>query len=204
MRDKENIFPDYENILSRKEKENLLKQHGKVIWVMGLSGSGKSTIAAMIEKELHERGYLTQVLDGDNIRSGLNNNLGFSQEDREENIRRIAEVAKLFLNCGLIIIGCFISPTLKAREKARKIIGKDDFLEIYVNTPFLVCESRDVKGLYKMAREGKINNFTGIDSPFEPPVEPFMELDTSQCSIEDGVKQILEKILPLIEYKSEK
>jgi len=162
----QNLHPVFKQILNRPDKEKLLNQKAKVIWMTGLSGAGKTTIGAGIEKELNVRGYLTQVLDGDNIRTGISNNLGFSEEDRFENIRRIAEVSKLFLNCGIICINSFISPTKKIRSMAKEIIGENDFIEVYVNTPLEVCEQRDVKGLYQKAREGKIKNFTGIDAPF--------------------------------------
>ena len=193
-----NIFPVYHEILGRDEKEALLKQRSKVIWLTGLSGAGKTTIAKHLEKELFSRGYLTQVLDGDNVRTGINNNLGFSDQDRHENIRRIAEVSKLFVDCGVISINCFISPTEDVRELARKIIGKDDFIEIYVNAPLKVCEERDVKGLYSRARRGEIKEFTGITSPFETPENIDIELRTDLYSVEDSVKQVLELVLPRI------
>ncbi len=144
----------------------------------GLSGSGKTTVGLNIEMELNKRGFLTQILDGDNIRSGINNNLGFSEEDRYENIRRISEVSKLFLNCGIICINSFISPTKEIRDMAKDIIGEENFIEVYVNAPIEVCEKRDVKGLYKKARKGEIKNFTGIDSPFDCPLNPDIELKT--------------------------
>ena len=140
-------------------------------------------------------------MDGDNIRTGINNNLGFSEEDRAENIRRIAEVSKLFINCGIITINCFVSPTIAIRENAKKIIGADDFLEVFINTPFEVCEQRDVKGLYKKARAGEIKNFTGLDAPFEPPLTPFADVKTEGNTIEESVNQVLEKIIPIISVK---
>jgi adenylylsulfate kinase len=194
-----NIHPVFNKILQRPEKEKLLNQKAKVIWMTGLSGAGKTTIGAGIERELNKRGHLTQVLDGDNIRSGINNNLGFSAEDRFENIRRIAEVSKLFLNCGIICINSFISPTKKIRAMAKEIIGEDDFIEVYVNAPLEVCEQRDVKGLYRKARDGKIKDFTGIDAPFEVPENPAVEIRTDQLSIEESVQKCLEVILPKIE-----
>ncbi|MFC2137617.1 adenylyl-sulfate kinase [Bacteroidota bacterium] len=160
-----NIYPEFDKILIRANKEKLLNQKGIVIWFTGLSGSGKSTISIEVERLLHSKGYLTQILDGDKIRNGINNNLGFSVEDRFENIRRIAEVSKLFVECGLITICSFISPTEKIRSVARSIIGNRDFVEIYTNTPLEVCEERDVKGLYKKARAGLIKDFSGITSP---------------------------------------
>ncbi len=187
-----NIFPT-DKILLRADKENLLKQKGIAIWFTGLSGSGKTTIAIALEKQLHEKGLLTQILDGDNIRTGINNNLGFSDEDRIENIRRIAEVTKLFVNSGVVTICCFVSPTEEIRSNAKSIIGKDDFTEIFVNTPLEVCEKRDVKGLYAKARKGEIKDFTGINAPFEAPVNPAIIL-TDALSIEESVKKILDKI----------
>ncbi len=195
------IHPVFNQILNRSDKEKLLDQHSKVIWMTGLSGAGKTTIARNIEMELNERGFLTQVLDGDNIRTGINNNLGFSAEDRFENIRRISEVSKLFLNCGIICINSFISPTKEIRDMAMDIIGKENFIEVYVNAPLEVCEQRDVKGLYQKAREGKIKNFTGIDAPFEAPENPDIEIKTDELSIEDSVQKCLKVILPKIEYK---
>jgi len=195
------IHPVFERIVRREAKENLLKQKAKTLWLTGLSGSGKSTVAIGVEKALHQRGYLTQILDGDNIRSGINSNLGFSQEDRLENIRRIAEVSKLFLNCGVITLNSFVSPTRSIREQARKIIGEKDFLEIYINAPLEVCEQRDVKDLYKKARAGEIKNFTGIDAPFEAPEKPFLEIHTDRQTVEESVNTIVENIIPLIEKK---
>ncbi len=194
----ENIFPVFHEIHGRTEKETLLKQRSKVIWLTGLSGSGKTTIAKHLEEILFGKGFLTQILDGDNIRSGINNNLGFSDADRFENIRRIAEVSKLFVNCGVITINCFISPTEEMRDLARKIIGSDDFIEIYVNAPLRVCEERDVKGLYSKARRGEIKEFTGISSPFETPENIDIEIRTDLLTIEESVKQVLDMILPRI------
>jgi adenylylsulfate kinase len=168
----------------------------------GLSGAGKTTLAKNLEEKLFEKGFLTQILDGDNIRSGINNNLGFSEPDRYENIRRIAEISKLFLDCGIITINCFISPTEEIREMARRIIGPDHFIEIFVNAPFDVCESRDVNGLYSRARRGEIRFFTGIDSPFDPPVRPDVEIRTDLLSIGESVDKLLEYILPQIQLKT--
>ncbi len=164
----------------------------------GLSGSGKSTIAIQLERMLIQNGFFAQVLDGDNIRSGINNNLGFSMEDRLENIRRIAEVAKLYLNSGIITICTFISPTIEIRKFAENIVGSEDFLEIYVDAPLEVCESRDVKGLYKKARNGEIKDFTGIDSPYEPPLSPALTLNTGIDTLPDTVKKAFDFLLPLI------
>lgn len=178
-----------------------MKQQSVVIWFTGLSGSGKTTIAIALEKELNKRGILTQVLDGDNIRAGINNNLGFSENDRKENIRRIAEVTKLFLNCGIVTINCFVSPTNEIREQAKTIIGENDFLEIFINTPIEICEQRDVKGLYKKARAGEIKDFTGISSPFEAPTNPFLDVKTANRTVEESVKEILDKVLTKIQPK---
>ena len=186
---------------NRSDKEKLLKQHAKVIWMTGLSGAGKTTIATHLANELFNRGYLTYVLDGDNVRAGINRNLSFSEEDRTENIRRIAEISKLFLDCGIITINCFISPTDNIRNMARSIIGPDNFIEIFVNAPFKVCESRDIKGLYAKARRGEIKEFTGIDSPFEEPKNPDIEVRTDLLTIEESINKILDFILPEICFK---
>ncbi|MBP3420082.1 MAG: adenylyl-sulfate kinase [Marinifilaceae bacterium] len=201
MSNENNIYPIFDKTLQRSDREKLLKQRGKMIWFTGLSGSGKSTLAIALERELYERGVLCQILDGDNIRTGINNNLGFSEADRIENIRRIAEVSKLFVNCGVVTIAAFISPTTAIRNMAKQIIGEDDFMEIYVSTPIEECERRDVKGLYAKARKGEIANFTGISSPFEAPENPALSLDTSVLPIEESVKQLLDTILPQIENK---
>lgn len=195
-----NIFPAFERILNRQHKEKLLRQNSKVLWVYGLSGSGKTTIAIALEKALHDRGFLTQILDGDNIRSGINNNLGFTKEDRAENLRRIAEVNKLLYNCGLITINCFISPLKENRDKVREIIGSDDFIEIFVDTPIEECEQRDVKGLYKKARTGEIKNFTGVDAPFEAPSKPDIRVETLGKTPEKLVDEILSEILTKLYY----
>ena len=196
-----NIFPVFHKLLKREDKERLLKQKSKVIWMTGLSGAGKTTIAQGLEISLFNKGFLTQILDGDNIRSGINNNLSFSEEDRFENIRRIAEVSKLLLNSGVISINSFISPTKDIREMAKMIVGRENFIEVYVNAPLAVCEQRDTKGLYGKARKGEIKDFTGINSPFEPPMNPNIELQTDKQTIQESVNQLLEYILPLIEIK---
>ena len=189
-----NIHPIFNTILSRKDKEVLLKQKSVVVWMVGLSGSGKSTIARAIENELHSKGHFTQLLDGDNLRTGINNNLGFSETDRLENIRRAAEVSKLFLNGGCITICSFISPTEEIRTLAKSIIGEVDFFEVYINAPFEVCEQRDVKGLYKKARNGEIKNFTGLDAPFEAPKNPSIEVRTDLKSLEVCTMEIIEAL----------
>ena len=193
-----NIYPIFDRMLGREDIEALLKQRSVMVWFTGLSGSGKSTIAIALERELHKRGLLCRILDGDNIRSGINNNLGFSAEDRVENIRRIAEVSKLFIDTGVITIAAFISPNNELREMASTIIGKDNFLEIYVNTPIEECERRDVKGLYAKARKGEIKDFTGVSAPFEAPEHPALSLDTSVLSLEESVNKLLELILPKV------
>lgn len=202
MTENENhIYPIFDRMLTRQDKESLLRQHGVMVWFTGLSGSGKTTIAIALERELHKRGLLCRILDGDNIRSGINNNLGFSEADRVENIRRIAEVSKLFIDTGIVTIAAFISPNNDIREMAANIIGKEDFLEIYVSTPLEECERRDVKGLYAKARRGEIKNFTGISAPFEAPVHPALTLDTSLLSLEESVNRLLELVLPRIQKK---
>ena len=198
MEETKHIYPIFDRMLSRSDKEELLKQHSVMIWFTGLSGSGKSTIAIALERELQKRGLLCRILDGDNIRSGINNNLGFSAEDRIENIRRIADIGKLFVDTGIITIAAFISPNNDIREMAANIIGKEDFMEIYVSTPIEECERRDVKGLYAKARKGEIKNFTGISAPFEAPQHPALSLDTSKLSVEESVNKLLELILPRV------
>lgn len=198
----EHIYPIFDKMMSRSDKENLLHQKGLMVWFTGLSGSGKSTIAIALERELHQRGLLCRILDGDNIRCGINNNLGFSEEDRVENIRRIAEVGKLFVDTGIITIAAFISPNNNLREMAARIIGENDFVEVFVSTPLEECERRDVKGLYAKARRGEIKEFTGISAPFETPDHPDIELDTSVISLEESVNQLLSLILPKVEIKN--
>ncbi|HDS06593.1 MAG TPA: adenylyl-sulfate kinase [Bacteroides sp.] len=194
----ENIYPVFDRIYDRKVKEEILRQRARVIWFTGLSGSGKTTLAANLEKELFFRRFFCHVLDGDNIRTGINNNLGFSAEDRLENIRRIAEVSRLLINTGMITICSFISPTREIRNLARSIIGEMDFIEIFLNPPLEVCEQRDTKGLYEKARAGIIKDFTGISSPFEAPANPDLEIDTSKLGIKDSVDLIFETIIDRI------
>ena len=192
------IYPIFERMEPRSAKERLLSQRGVTLWFTGLSGSGKSTIAIALERYLSSRGHLCRILDGDNIRSGINNNLGFSPADRRENIRRIAEVARLFVDTGIVTIAAFISPSEELRRMAAGIVGEADFFEIYVNTPLSVCEQRDVKGLYAKARRGEIREFTGISAPFEAPAAPAMTVDTSAMPLADSVNEILNSILPRI------
>ena len=191
MSKQENIYPIFDRMLSRRDKEALLHQRGVMLWFTGLSGSGKSTVAIALERELHKRGLLCRIHDGDNIRSGINANLGFSEEDRRENIRRVAEVAKLFVDTGIITIAAFVSPTEDLRQLAEGIIGKDDFKEIYISTPIEECERRDVKGLYARARRGEVKNFTGISAPFEAPKNPALSIDTSKMPLEESVNLLL-------------
>lgn len=185
----DNIHPIFERLVSRKEKENFLNQNASVFWFTGMSGSGKSTIAEAVERQLFNTGHLVQVLDGDNIRTGICNNLSFSIEDRTENIRRISEVSKLMINAGIVTLNSFVSPTNEIRDYARQIIGEDNFHLIYVKASLETCEKRDVKGLYKKARAGLIKGFTGIDSPFDEPDKVKLVLDTEAESKEDSVNR---------------
>ena len=182
----------HEGHVGREQRERLLKQKGALIWFTGLSASGKSTIAYTLEHALVERGHLAYVLDGDNIRHGLNKNLGFSAEDRAENIRRIAEVGKLFVDAGVVTCTSFISPYRADRDAARKVVGNEDFIEVFVDTPIAVCEQRDPKGLYKKARAGEIKGFTGIDDPYEAPLKPELTLDASKVSPQEAAVILVE------------
>ena len=186
-------------MLSREERERQLGQRGMMVWFTGLSGSGKSTVALGVERELAKRGILCRILDGDNIRAGINSNLGFSQEDRRENIRRIAEVGKLFVDTGIVTLACFVSPTEDIRQLARNIIGESDFKEVYVSTPIEECERRDVKGLYARARRGEVKDFTGISAPFEAPQNPTLSIDTSVLPLEESVNRVVEMVMREIE-----
>ena len=190
-----NIHPIFDKVLKRQDQELLLNQNAKVLWFTGLSGSGKSTIAEGLEKKLYTEGYFVKILDGDNVRTGLCNNLGFSIEDRKENIRRIAETAKLFLDSGVIVLCSFVSPTIEIRKMASHIIGEEDFFEIFVDTPLEVCEKRDVKGLYAKARAGEIKGFTGIDSPFESPLTPKLVVKTVDMSVTESVNKIYSQFI---------
>lgn len=191
----ENIYPIYDRMMTRQEREQLLGQKGMMVWMTGLSGSGKSTVALGVERELHKRGLLCRLLDGDNIRDGINRGLGFSPEDRRENIRRIAEVGKLMVDTGIITLACFVSPTEEIREMARNIIGEKDFFEVYLCTPLSECERRDVKGLYARARRGEVKDFTGISAPFEAPEHPALAIDTTTTSLQENVMKVVEMIL---------
>lgn len=189
------LYPITDRMLPREAHEKLLGQRGRVVWFTGLSGSGKSTLALALERALYERGHLCRLLDGDNVRSGICQGLGFSEEDRRENIRRIAEVARLFKDTGLVTLCSFVSPMRDMRAMARDIVGEDDFLEVYVSTPLEICEARDVKGLYAKARRGEIKDFTGISAPFEAPLDNCINIDTSKVSVEDAIKILLAHVL---------
>lgn len=193
-----NVYSVFDEIISREEKESYLTQRAKVVWMTGLSGSGKTTLAKYLERKLLENNHFSKLLDGDNVRSGLNKGLGFSEADRNENIRRIAEVSKLFMDGGVICINCFVSPTKEIRDLAKGIIGENDFIEVYINTPIEECEKRDVKGLYAKARKGEIKDFTGISAPFEAPENPQIEIKTAQKSIEESGEELYQKLLPFI------
>jgi adenylylsulfate kinase len=178
--------------VERTDREALLGQRGALVWFTGLSGSGKSTIAFRVEQALIETGCLAYVLDGDNVRHGLNSNLGFSAEDRAENIRRIGEVGRLFVDAGLVTLSSFVSPYRIDRDGVRQLLAAEEFFEVYLNTPLAVCESRDPKGLYKKARAGEIPNFTGISDPYEAPLSPELEIQTDQCSVDEAAGQVMQ------------
>lgn len=190
----DNIYPVFDKMLPRDAKEDLLGQRGVVIWMYGLSGSGKSTLANLLERRLHEAGRMVKVLDGDNIRSGLNNNLGFSDEDRHENIRRVSEVAKLFADSGILTICSFITPNNELRAMAREIIGNDDLLEVYVKASFETCAERDPKGLYAKVKAGEVSQFTGKDSTFEEPDRADLVIDTEAFSEKESLDRLLEAV----------
>lgn len=189
-----NIHPIFDRTVQRSERETGNGHQAGVMWLTGLSGSGKSTIAAAVERELFNTGHFVVLLDGDNVRTGLCGDLGFSLDDRQENIRRIAEVAKLFVSAGAQVLCSFVSPTREIRELAKGIIGSEDFYEVYVNTPLEICEARDVKGLYAKARAGEIKGFTGIDSPYEAPENPFLDLLTADQTVEESAQIVISSI----------
>jgi adenylylsulfate kinase len=184
--------------VSKAQREDLFNQNAKLIWFTGLSGSGKSTIAVQLEAQLHERGFKTYLLDGDNIRAGLNKDLSFTDEGRVENIRRIGEVSKLLLDAGIIVLSAFISPFRSDREQVRRIVGEENFTEVFVDAPLEVCEQRDVKGLYKKARAGEVKNFTGIDSPYEAPERPDVHIQTHRLSVDQSIEELLNYVMPHI------
>ncbi len=187
--------------LGRQERNKLNAHNSFVVWFTGLSGSGKSTLANMVEKLLFEQQVRTFVLDGDSLRSGLNKDLNFSAKEREENLRVAAEVAKLLVSSGSVVLASFISPKQANRKLVKQIIGKDDFIEVFVNTSLETCEERDVKGLYKKAREGEIKNFTGIDSPYEQPVNPDIEINTEKENLEEAANRIINLLQKKLELK---
>lgn len=191
----DHLYPVFDKMLPRSAKETLLGQSGAVIWMYGLSGSGKSTLANLLERRLHADGRLVKVLDGDNIRSGLNRNLGFSDEDRLENIRRVSEVAKLFAECGVVTITSFITPNNELRRLAREVVGDADLLEVYVKASFETCRVRDPKGLYAKVAAGEVKQFTGKDSAFEEPESPDLIIDTEAFSEEECLAQLLEAVI---------
>jgi adenylylsulfate kinase len=195
-----NLYPIQTKVDGRK-RQVLLNQRPLLIWFTGLSGSGKSTLAIQLEASLAERGFKTYLLDGDNIRTGLNKDLTFTEVDRVENIRRIGEVSKLMLDAGLVVLSAFISPFENDRKQVRAIVGSENYFEVFVDTPLAVCEQRDVKGLYKKARAGEVKNFTGIDSPYESPKSPDIRIETDKVSIDDAVDQLFEHIKSRITYK---
>lgn len=195
----EHIFP-IKTKVNRSSRETLLHQRAVLVWFTGLSGSGKSTLAVQLEAQLHELGFKTYLLDGDNIRAGLNKDLTFTDEGRVENIRRIGEVAKLMLDAGVIVLSAFISPFQSDRDQVRRIIGADHYIEVFVDAPLELCEQRDVKGLYKKARAGEVKNFTGIDSPYEKPARPDIVVETGTLSIDQSVKRLLDFIAPKIRF----
>jgi adenylylsulfate kinase len=198
------ILTDFNSYIRRNRNMFRVRQDPKVIWMTGLSGAGKTTLAEALQYEINRKGYFTKVFDGDEIRKGLNKDLGYSTEDRYENIRRMAEVAKLFCDHGLIVICSFITPSKAMRDMASEIIGKERFVEVFVNCPLEVCEQRDVKGLYKKARAGLLKDFTGIDSDYEKPLHPDIELRTDLWTVKKTARYLLRKVLPLIRYRKKK
>jgi adenylylsulfate kinase len=196
-----NLYP-IKTKVTLDQRQHALNQRPCLVWFTGLSGSGKSTLAVQLEAKLFEAGYKTYLLDGDNIRTGLNKDLSFSEEGRVENIRRIGEVAKLMLDAGLVVLSAFISPFKADREQVKTIVGAQYYHEVFVDTPLAVCEQRDVKGLYKKARRGEIKNFTGIDSPYEAPVHPDTRIETDKISVEDAVEQLFKAVSFRINVKS--
>ncbi len=192
-----NLYP-IQTKVSKEQREQLMQQRAKLIWFTGLSGSGKSTLAVQLEAQLFARGFKTYLLDGDNIRTGLNKDLSFTDEGRVENIRRIGEVSKLLLDSGLIVLSAFISPFKADREQVKTIVGASNYIEVFVDTPLEICEQRDVKGLYKKARAGEVKNFTGIDSPYERPESADLVIKTETLTVEQSVERLLNFVLPKI------
>ncbi len=194
----ENIHPISDRLLSQADREKSLGQTARVIWLCGLSGSGKSTLAIALERSLHAEGKHVYVLDGDNIRTGLNKGLGFSDDDRRENIRRIAEVSKLFVDAGVVAINSFITPSAELRSLAREIVGKERLIEVYVKASFETCKARDVKGLYAKMEKGQVANFTGKDSGFEEPTDSDLVIDTEAESVEESLAKLLAFVRPQV------
>jgi adenylylsulfate kinase len=194
----DNLFSTNHELIPKTEKEKLLKQKGICLWLTGLSGSGKTSIAKAVAVKLHNKGFITKVLDGDNIRLGINMNLSFSVEDRMENVRRTAEISKLFVDCGIVTVCCLVSPKKNMRTLAKEIIGAENFYEIFIATSLEDCEIRDTKGLYKKARSGKLLNFTGISSPYEEPIGPSLYIPTNQKNIDESSEILYNFVLPLI------
>jgi adenylylsulfate kinase len=190
--------------VSQRQREQLMNQQATLIWFTGLSGSGKSTLAVQLEAQLHALGFKTYLLDGDNIRAGLNKDLSFTDEGRVENIRRIGEVSKLLLDAGVIVLSAFISPFKADREQVKTIVGQEHYVEVFVDAPLEVCEQRDVKGLYKKARAGEVKNFTGIDSPYEAPERPDVHIPTHELSLDQSIETLINTILSRIKLKAEK
>lgn len=192
-----NIYP-IQTKVSAEQRQQLMNQRPRLIWFTGLSGSGKSTLAVQLEAALHARGFKTYLLDGDNIRSGLNKDLAFTDDARVENIRRISEVCKLFLDAGVVLLSAFISPFQADRDQVKRIVGADNYVEVFVDAPLEVCEQRDVKGLYKKARAGEVKNFTGISSPYERPDDPDIVIHTDQITVEEAIDALVKAVLPAI------
>lgn len=191
------IYP-IKSKVSAEARQRLMNQRPKLIWFTGLSGSGKSTLAVQLESALHAKGFKTYLLDGDNIRSGLNKDLAFTDDARVENIRRISEVCKLFLDAGVVLLSAFISPFRADREQVRRIVGGENYVEVFVDAPLEVCEQRDVKGLYRKARAGEVKNFTGISSPYEKPSDPTVVIHTDRMSVEESLEVLMKAIVPRI------
>jgi len=196
----EHIYP-IKTKVSKASREALMKQRALLVWFTGLSGSGKSTLAVQLEAQLHELGFKTYLLDGDNVRAGLNKDLSFTDAGRIENIRRIGEVAKLMLDAGVVVLSAFISPFQSDRDQVRNIIGGDNYVEVFVDAPIELCEQRDVKGLYKKARAGEVKNFTGIDSPYEKPLHPDLVIETGNLSVDESIGRLLRFIEPRLAYR---
>jgi adenylylsulfate kinase len=193
----DHIYP-FKTKVSKQQREQLMEQNATLIWFTGLSGSGKSTLAVQLEAQLHNLGYKTYLLDGDNIRAGLNKDLSFTDEARIENIRRIGEVSKLLLDAGIVVLSAFISPFVADREQVKKIVGPEHYIEVFVDAPLEVCEQRDVKGLYKKARAGEVKNFTGIDSPYEAPTHADVVIPTEKLSIDESIGKLMEFVIPRV------